>query len=596
MKRPILVSPFVQGRTSWRQTGGAIDMRRTASLPDDALVTVCGWAVIDTDTNAFANIVSIESATASAGDGIYLQTAADGTTLHWLGVSGGGDVTVGNLLVGQPFFWAITSGGLTAATNIAYLRYFNRGAMSATTLSGTRSAFTPAVLFIGNDSFAEPWNGRFWNIRAWDAVLTPREVLLESFSPVPRAQLDKQHAWWPLEGFGNQLVRDYGPDNKPLTATGTGRVEPFFLPRSAIAFDILTQRAINSAAAGGTTVSAPVSTHSYIGVAPKVSAQVRPAQATHTYTAQTPQVRARVMPAAVTHTYSGLAPGVRASVAPGAATHTYTGVAPNASASVAPAAVTHTYSGRTPTISGASAVAAPAVTHSYVGRVPLVSSTVAPGPATHSYAGVAPAFVSTVRAPVGTHTYAGIAPAVKASVRATVAAHTYVGGVPSILTGNAIASPTVTHTYSGVAPKVSARVAVPFGVHTYSGIAPSFASSLSVPAAAHSYVGRAPQARASVAPPRAIHSYVGAVPGVSAGVTVAAPVGTHTYTAVAPSTTIVFVVRPPVASHTYVARTPTISGVPEIFGQLVNSRVTRSKIRAGTRRSNEQTRRRTNEP
>jgi len=173
------------------------------------------------------------------------------------------------------------------------------------------------------------------------------------------------------------------------------------------------------ASAAGAAVLAPVSTHSYLGRAPQVRAQVKPAQVAHTYTARTPQVRARVQPGAVVHTYTPRAPQVRASVKP--------------------AQVTHTYTGRTPNITTGAAVLAPVPTHSYLGRAPQVRAQIKPPQVAHVYTSATPAMVRTIRPAQVAHTYTARSPQVMARVQPGAVVHTYTPRVPASSSGGTLA-------------------------------------------------------------------------------------------------------------------------------------------------------------
>ena len=252
---PTLVdSPFALGGASaWRNPGGAVDLRRTSGVPDDALFTACGYAVLDSDTNTYGNIFSLEDGVASAPSGIYLQTDADGTTLTWVAPGTGGNITVAALTLGRPFFWAIASGGVGVNQTDAY--YMPLGARSFTTVGnpGGRNNFTPTTLFIGNDSWAEPWPGRIWGVRVWDARLSAAELLREVGRGYPRRR-PSLHAWWLLEGQLAHAVLDRSGNGRHLTQTGTAAVGKFFLPRSVLRPPVVDDAA--KAAGGGTTYSA----------------------------------------------------------------------------------------------------------------------------------------------------------------------------------------------------------------------------------------------------------------------------------------------------------------------------------------------------
>lgn len=249
------------------------------------------------------------------------------------------------------------------------------------------------------------------------------------------------------------------------------------------------------AATSGQTIAVPVRAHTYTAQAPKVNAQVRPAQVAHSYTAQVPQVRTRVQPAVMTHTYTGRAPQVRMRVQPAAAAHAYTLPAPTFGGAVKPAqaahsytaqapqararvqsgAATHVYSGGVPDVVAGAAVAPPAAAHSYTGSVPQVRARVQPGVATHVYTGQVP--VATAGAIVSpaqvAHSYAPMTPQVKASVEPAQVTHSYTPVAPGLV--RSIRPLAVTHTYTAIAPQAQARVQSPVVMHVYTATAPTIA-------------------------------------------------------------------------------------------------------------------------
>jgi hypothetical protein len=171
-----------------------------------------------------------------------------------------------------------------------------------------------------------------------------------------------------------------------------------------------------STAAGGTTVSVPVLSHSYSGQVPKVQARVAPGAVAHTYSVPAPKVNVEVSPAQVTHSYSPIAPKVNASVGVGVVTHTYTAQVPSIQ------------------VGGATNVTPPAVTHTYSGLAPKVNAQVRPAQVTHSYLGQAPKLSASVAAPTASHTYTGRTPTILANLAIAVplASHVYQPLVPAL--------------------------------------------------------------------------------------------------------------------------------------------------------------------
>lgn len=168
---------------------------------------------------ADGNIVSLESGTPSAANGLYIETSVAGD----LSLTTDSTVSIATIVAGVDFFWAITSSGLTAGLSIGYFRALTDNVLDFNVSTGTRSAFTPAVLYVGDNSYAAPFNGRIWDVKCWGRVLTERELLLQSYASYPLNE-DALNFWWPLER--HDLIRDFGPQRRDPTVTGTLTTEP----------------------------------------------------------------------------------------------------------------------------------------------------------------------------------------------------------------------------------------------------------------------------------------------------------------------------------------------------------------------------------
>lgn len=204
----------------------------SSNLPDDASCTVCGWATQETLHSGGTS--QVLCALQNAGSGLFLGD--DGTTTNLVLVqNGGATLNVGqNFAVGREFFWAFTSNGV--GTGNTHVYYMQRGdnTLSATNSAGTRTAFAPSSLDIGNDGFSHPWKGRIWNVMAWNRLLTPRELLLQAFSAEP-IYADATF-WLPLERA--DMLRGYDQNRRDPTVTGTpvtSRIEHKFRLRRSLA-------------------------------------------------------------------------------------------------------------------------------------------------------------------------------------------------------------------------------------------------------------------------------------------------------------------------------------------------------------------------
>lgn len=208
------------------------------------------------------------------------------------------------------------------------------------------------------------------------------------------------------------------------------------------------------AVAAGTTVSAPVLTHSYTAQPPKVQLKVQPAQVTHTYTGETPKFIHTVRADVLTHTYTAQAPSVKTVVQVAATTHTYTAQQPKAQTRVQPASVDH----------------------AYVVPAPKVQTMVRPADVQHVYTGLAPNLGAgdTVSPPPATHTYTGQNPSAKTRVQPGSAQHSYTAPAPSVQTR--VQPGPVTHSYTAAPPKLNTRVQPPPAIHTYTANTPTVQS------------------------------------------------------------------------------------------------------------------------
>lgn len=178
---------------------------RTANVPAQTACTICGWAVMVTDRNIETALCSLESGTTSAASYVILATNADGTALKVWNTTGEG-TTFATITVGVPFFFALTTAGNTAASQIGYFRAYGSNTLSSGNPPGTGSTFTPAALYVGIDSFGEWFNGRVWNVKVWDRVLSSEELLIESFYDRPQFPASL-NVWWQLPNASDTADR-----------------------------------------------------------------------------------------------------------------------------------------------------------------------------------------------------------------------------------------------------------------------------------------------------------------------------------------------------------------------------------------------------
>lgn len=235
------------------------DLKRTANLPDDIAFTLCGWARLSVDANAFCGLASIDSGS-NPSQYITLETDADGTSLHVV-TDGATAGALASLTVGTDFFWAVSSSGTAAANTVAYYRTASANTFTTANPTGTRAAMTPAqVVVMGSgfgDAFGERFNGAVWNVKCWDRVLTAAELLIESYYERVKfpASLNFQ---WLLPNTSN--VTDSSGNARSATVTGTLSTEDshfgLWKPRRRIIFPPgASTQSFSYSAAGGITLS-----------------------------------------------------------------------------------------------------------------------------------------------------------------------------------------------------------------------------------------------------------------------------------------------------------------------------------------------------
>ena len=191
---------------------------RTANLPSPTAFGACGWAVLDVDRNASTCFFALESGTSSAAATIALFADSDGTSLKLFSPAGGGVTsgTLASLVVGQPFFWAVTGNGAGAGGLTAYYRTAGSNTLSSVSIQG--STFSQGALFLGNNSYAEWFNGRAWNAKVWDRVPSASELLIESYFARPQFPTS-QNLWLPM--YSHLDVADRSGNGRNPTVGGT---------------------------------------------------------------------------------------------------------------------------------------------------------------------------------------------------------------------------------------------------------------------------------------------------------------------------------------------------------------------------------------
>ncbi len=197
-------------------TSGNSHLTRTANLPTSTAFTICGWSKMVANTGNYAAIAVVESNLYTAYNYIQLVTLADGVSLG-LYATNTSTSGLATLAVGDVFFWALTANGSGAGAVTGYHKGLNTvGGLSSVTTTG--DSFTPGAVFVGSDSWQEPFNGSTWNVKCWDRALTAEELLVESaYERVMYPASLNFH--WPLSGTSD--LNDRSGNGRAATATGT---------------------------------------------------------------------------------------------------------------------------------------------------------------------------------------------------------------------------------------------------------------------------------------------------------------------------------------------------------------------------------------
>lgn len=155
-------------------------LTRSANLPSELNFSICGWANHQGNggTN-FESLFVLRDSGYAAWAEITLRRSSGN-----LEISGttSGAVLMAVPSTGTPFFWAATSAGSGANQLIGYIRTASQNTF--TSASAQTSSFVQSTLEIGTGNIGgttEWWNGRLWNIKCWDRVLSAAELLVESY-------------------------------------------------------------------------------------------------------------------------------------------------------------------------------------------------------------------------------------------------------------------------------------------------------------------------------------------------------------------------------------------------------------------------------
>lgn len=191
-------------------------LSRSTSPPSTAGYTVCGWASLTNDRNNYQILSSVDNGTSQYAE---IGTELDGTTLYIFN-HGAAGASLGTITLNAPFFWAQTVNGSGAGNHVGYARGAGQSSLTSTSQSGV-AAIASQTFWVGRDGFdsgAYFWDGRIWNVKVWDRVLTPAELLIESFYFNIKFPTSA-HLHWPLHH--SSYTNDISGNARSATVSGT---------------------------------------------------------------------------------------------------------------------------------------------------------------------------------------------------------------------------------------------------------------------------------------------------------------------------------------------------------------------------------------
>lgn len=188
------------------------DLRRTTGLPSSSTAfSICGWSKITRIANDF-QYWGLED----PSNYLVIGYADNGANQFEISGTNGSSSFASSPTNETWFFWAMTCSGSGAGAFKGYWAYPTD--TSFKTASTTGASFTPATLFLGNDTFGEYCNASYFAVKVWEAALTSDELWqeMESIRPHRYANL---HIFSPL--WDTSDLNDYSGNGKNWTGTGS---------------------------------------------------------------------------------------------------------------------------------------------------------------------------------------------------------------------------------------------------------------------------------------------------------------------------------------------------------------------------------------
>ena len=189
---------------------------RTANLPTSTM-TICGWYNRTAQNTMYDTIFAIGSDEATLNNNIYLGCWSSVSLVNF--TANGTSTSLGfDLTNGQSVFMAFTLNGTGAGNGNAYLRTAAQNTLVYSANGYGMPSGTQAKLNIGVSNYdgTDFVNGRIWNVKCWNRVLTTAELLIESF--YERVMFPASiNFWYPLRSSSD--LNDYsGNNNHPSSA------------------------------------------------------------------------------------------------------------------------------------------------------------------------------------------------------------------------------------------------------------------------------------------------------------------------------------------------------------------------------------------
>lgn len=214
--------------------------------------TFCGWARRDFTTSGNWNTLFGINLNTSVSAGLLFDYPGTSTLSIEYGTASGWQVDAFASDPGRdrPYFWAVSSTGLSIGSTVAY--WGRQGAplvSRANTVALDSFVSSPANVSLLNDVWNQSFPGRMWNVMGWARGLSVADLTRQMNNPAAPVT-GGLWAWWPLEGDENQLVRDYSGNRRNLTRTGTGQAGRIFVPAS---YYSRARSSVGKAPAGGST-------------------------------------------------------------------------------------------------------------------------------------------------------------------------------------------------------------------------------------------------------------------------------------------------------------------------------------------------------